>query len=304
MSVLVDRLRKEAQHDEVEGGFAVALLREAADEIERLERNATAFCAEISGLIVRAGVPAFGYPQDGIRELGARIQRLEKQLAASLNDAKASTGLVPVGAKSITVKRGNGNSFLAWFTTEDGREISLAHCPLAANSEMEIALDSHNVILNTWPKDDDASTASPEVSVVADKQQQGDLGVALSERPDQSTNGGTPQDTSISERLRVNRQELMQNGTCAYMSPRPNGLWVNWHLVAEAIAEIERLQGLPDTIQGLQALRGRIDGKLHRLVMGDPRATVGSHSAGSNDSTMSKSTESGAAVDKGETGNG
>jgi hypothetical protein len=168
MSVLVDRLRKEAQHDEVEGGFAVALLREAADEIERLERNATAFCAEISGLIVRAGVPAFGYPQDGIRELGARIQRLEKQLAASLNDAKASTGLVPVGAKSITVKRGNGNSFLAWFTTEDGREISLAHCPLAANSEMEIALDSHNVILNTWPKDDDASTASPEVSVVAD----------------------------------------------------------------------------------------------------------------------------------------
>lgn len=229
---------------------------------------------------------------DEIESLQMRLMRKAEQLAelqACRDDAfvavpkVATEAMVQAGVKAIhgdAVYKNVSASGLA--TMED--DVSMCY------SRMLAALP--------------ASTASPEVSVVADKQQQGDLGVALSERPDQSTNGGTPQDTSISERLRVNRQELMQNGTCAYMSPRPNGLWVNWHLVAEAIAEIERLQGLPDTIQGLQALRGRIDGKLHRLVMGDPRATVGSHSAGSNDSTMSKSTESGAAVDKGETGNG
>lgn len=36
-----------------------------------------------------------------------------------------------------------------------------------------------------------------------------------------------------------NRNEIIQNGTCAYMSLRPFGLWVQWHLVERAIAVAE-----------------------------------------------------------------
>lgn len=44
--------------------------------------------------------------------------------------------------------------------------------------------------------------------------------------------------------LRGNRNEIIQNGTCAYMSPRPNGLWVQWHLVEKAIAALAALEAL------------------------------------------------------------
>ena len=41
------------------------------------------------------------------------------------------------------------------------------------------------------------------------------------------------------EELRGNRNEVIQNGTCAYMSPRPYGLWVPWHLVEKTIEALE-----------------------------------------------------------------
>lgn len=42
----------------------------------------------------------------------------------------------------------------------------------------------------------------------------------------------------LAQELAGNRMELIQNGTCAYLSPRPNGLWVAWHLVEKAIAAL------------------------------------------------------------------
>lgn len=47
--------------------------------------------------------------------------------------------------------------------------------------------------------------------------------------------------------IEANRQELIQNGTCAYLSPRPNGLWVAWHYAKD----------LCDLVLGTTLERGR-----------------------------------------------
>lgn len=47
--------------------------------------------------------------------------------------------------------------------------------------------------------------------------------------------------------IEANRQELIQNGTCAYLSPRPNGMSVPWHYV----------KALCDLVLGTTLERGR-----------------------------------------------
>lgn len=44
----------------------------------------------------------------------------------------------------------------------------------------------------------------------------------------------------VAMQVRGNRMEIIQNGACAYMSPRPYGLWVPWHLVAKLLEAINQ----------------------------------------------------------------
>jgi hypothetical protein len=44
-------------------------------------------------------------------------------------------------------------------------------------------------------------------------------------------------------KLAANRQEIIQNAACAYMSPRPNGLWVPWVMVEELLSAYASLAG-------------------------------------------------------------
>jgi hypothetical protein len=57
--------------------------------------------------------------------------------------------VVEVGATSIQVKR-TGDSIHMWFTTEDGREISLCNRGLTEGLQIEIALNPKTVRLKTW----------------------------------------------------------------------------------------------------------------------------------------------------------
>lgn len=49
--------------------------------------------------------------------------------------------------------------------------------------------------------------------------------------------------------VEANRHEIIQNGTCAYMSPRQNGLWVSWHLA----------KTLCDVVRGTTSERGQFN---------------------------------------------
>jgi hypothetical protein len=73
------------------------------------------------------------------------VQRIDDRATDSMLD------LVWAGVASLTIWRGNGDSLAVWLTTTDGREISLAHCPLPRHGKISIPLDSENVQVKTWP---------------------------------------------------------------------------------------------------------------------------------------------------------